>query len=635
LEDAAVIKSVWGENFLPFRKRVELPLENQGFVLVRGRNLVSAAADANGVGKTSVAHLISYNWFGEDLDGRKADAVACRFTDGPCVTHSEMEDDFSPWTITRGRRPATLKTTGIKGVLENEDSAVLQQKIEQRLGFGVRTFKNAVVFGQGAFDRFANADQAEAMRMLDEIQGVDFRDALGRAKAWRDDLRQKMDDLSSEHSQALIKRAAAEKSVTDLTGLRNSFEADKRGRLAALWVTEANAQRVLRDAEDAELIGSQILEAVEDLRAKSTAVEKAKTLVESCRAVETINRDAELRAVDAAKDLEARLDALFDAGSCPTCRQSVKQRKTVRKLFTPELERVNTAALQAIDTARLSTDAFNAAKARHASAVVDFEELAPVGGRGAAPYLAQLESWLSPAAKAQRVKAVVTARANADAVRRATLAEEATVWDGSAALATASATVRANAEVERLATEKLKRIEVAEKMAEYWVEAFGDRGIRSMLADGVAEFVNDRVAAHLEELAAGEATMKMSMQTELKKGGARERISFTPEWSWGGSGAGTGSGGQDRRMDLALFAAVQDLAESRSARPFPLKVWDEPGDALDARGQELFCQWVARQARVRGTGLLITHSQQIADGVTPDHVWTVVMDRGGARVEIE
>jgi ABC-type multidrug transport system ATPase subunit len=130
--------------------------------------------------------------------------------------------------------------------------------------------------------------------------------------------------------------------------------------------------------------------------------------------------------------------------------------------------------------------------------------------------------------------------------------------------------------------------------------------------------------------------MLMSAQTELKKGGARERISFTPVWDWGGAGPDDGSGGQDRRMDLAVFAAVQDLAENRSARPFPLKIWDEPGDALDARGQELFCQWVAEQARVRGTGLLITHSQQIADSVTPDHVWTVVMDPdGSSRVEIE
>jgi Fe-S cluster assembly ATPase SufC len=126
----------------------------------------------------------------------------------------------------------------------------------------------------------------------------------------------------------------------------------------------------------------------------------------------------------------------------------------------------------------------------------------------------------------------------------------------------------------------------------------------------------------------------MSATTDLKKGGARERISFKAEWAWGGDGPLDGSGGQDRREDLALFAAVQDLAESRSARPFPIKVWDEPGDSLDTRGQELFAAWVKAESRRRGTGLLITHSETLAGLIEPDHTWVVVMDKNGATVEV-
>ena len=83
-----------------------------------------------------------------------------------------------------------------------------------------------------------------------------------------------------------------------------------------------------------------------------------------------------------------------------------------------------------------------------------------------------------------------------------------------------------------------------------------------------------------------------------------------------------------------VFAAVQDLAESRSARPFPLKVWDEPGDNLDARGKEMFLRWVESEARARGTGLLITHDEAIASQADPDAVWTVILERDGARVEL-
>jgi energy-coupling factor transporter ATP-binding protein EcfA2 len=124
----------------------------------------------------------------------------------------------------------------------------------------------------------------------------------------------------------------------------------------------------------------------------------------------------------------------------------------------------------------------------------------------------------------------------------------------------------------------------------------------------------------------------MSAQTALKGGKTRESISFTTEWVWGGAGPDDGSGGQDRRKDLSIFAANQDLAETRSARPFPIKVYDEPFDALDPRGQELAVAWARRQASERGTILLITHSDGVASADV-DEVWTVVLDRDGARVE--
>jgi ABC-type lipoprotein export system ATPase subunit len=76
---------------------------------------------------------------------------------------------------------------------------------------------------------------------------------------------------------------------------------------------------------------------------------------------------------------------------------------------------------------------------------------------------------------------------------------------------------------------------------------------------------------------------------------------------------------------------MQDLAESRSARPFPLKAYDEPFDALDSRGKEMACAWLREQAKKR-TVLLITHSEELAGLANPDQTWTIVHDENGARV---
>ena len=152
--------------------------------------------------------------------------------------------------------------------------------------------------------------------------------------------------------------------------------------------------------------------------------------------------------------------------------------------------------------------------------------------------------------------------------------------------------------------------------------------------DSVAHFLNERLAAHLEVLGAGEGAVALSALSALKKGGTREKMSVSASWDGGAGTYAACSAGQTRRIDLALFGAIQDLAERRSARPFPLRIWDEAGDSLDSRGKELFAEWVRREARQRGTGFVVTHDREFGEMLQPDHVWTVVMDDGGSRVEM-
>lgn len=629
-----MIKSIAFENFLPFRKRVELPLADQGFVLVRGRNEISAAADANGVGKTSIMHAICYGLFGEDLKGRKADAVACRFTSEQCVVHVVLEDAKGEWTITRTRRPASLTVTGIDGVLENDDAAEIQRKIESRLGIGVRTFRNAVIFGQGTFDRFSQADQAEQMRMLDEIQGIDFRDDLARAKDWRDGLTTKLEEQN--RFLDTLQTGQLEKRIDELISARNFFEQNKATQRANL---EHQQTRMMESLNTLEAEEDQMVE----VHAMLTALKKADAIyleaVAEERKIRESARIAGLDALSAQQEedvLVADLNELVDGGACPSCRRPTKtkaEQARIRKLFEPELTKLSTAKYAAVGKAQnWETRERNATKVTE-TALADLEALVPEGEEPRT-FRGRLEAAASPQQAAVRATKVSALTIDLKGVAGQVEALAGSQWEGAPSLSAAQVELVAIRDAMRKTQIRVEKIEAMLAIAEYAVEAFGDRGLRSMMVDGIADYVNDRVREHLDVLAAGEATMVMSATTDLKKGGSKERISFKPEWSWGGNAKDDGSGGQDRRMDLAVFASVQDLAESRSARPFPLKAWDEPGDALDARGQELFVQWVAQQARTRGTGLLITHSIGIADAVTPDATWTVVLDDDGAHVEV-
>lgn len=622
------------DNVLPFRGRVELRLDNQGLVLIRARNEISAAADSNGSGKTSILHAICLGYYGIDLVGRKADAIACRFTEGRGLIEVHNVDELGEWGLCREFRSSKLTTWGIPGVAENEDITSLTEKIIQRLGIGLRTFKNAVVFGQGAFERFANAGQAEQMVMLDEIQGVDFREALSRTRDWRAQLQEQSRQASEAQRAAASRVDHVGRTIGILFNSRDTYEATRRSRVEKFVEAKSEA------AGRVDLIEQDTKRAREEaIQLKATSSEKSREVdldhdrvrfSDTLRRVEREAGECEGRL----HDLTGRLRELLKEGTCPSCRQPVKSRlKQIRKLFDPELKELGESDRAARSALKLATSNYIDVSGRHKTQLDVLRKMVPEGvdPQGHIGYLTRRCDERAVAKRSEDLQAARQELRRIDVDLDKTRAER---WSDQAALDAAVADREAALSEEQISSARVERIALAVAMADYWVEAFGDRGIRSMLVDGVADFVNERVAVHLEQLAAGEATLRMSAQTELKRGGARERISFTPEWSWGGSGAGTGSGGQDRRVDLALFAAVQDLAESRSARPFPIKVFDEPFDALDARGKELAVEWVRRAARDRGTALLVTHSEELAALAEPDRVWTVVMTAKGAHVEV-
>ncbi len=622
------------ENVLPFRGRIELRLDNQGLVLVRGRNEVSEAADSNGAGKTSLLHAICLGYFGVDLSGRRADAVACRFTEGPGIVEVHNEDALGAWGVRRQFRPSKLETWGIPGVAENEDIRALDEKVAQRLGLGLRTFKNAVVFGQGAFERFAGAGQDEQMKMLDEVQGVDFRGALERAKAWRGDLWEKLAAEKQVRSVAALALENLRQRLADLAAARDSFERVRDERVAQLRATgraaEARRDATRKELDSARAAGLRAVELeIEQAKVKESETERA--TVERARGMAVLEAQAATRRLN---DFEARLDALAKEAACPTCRQPIKSRTTaIRKLFDSDLARLTSEDVNAERVRGSAQRALDKCGERLLRQMAALGALIP-GGEDAERHIAGLRNLCAGVNIGRLERAIRDAEVEAERADAQAEDVQSGAWDGSVMFVSTERDLAALMASEGRSAGTAERIEAAIMVADWCVEALGDRGIRSLLADGMADFVNERVAAHLEVLAAGEATMRMSTQTELKKGGARERISFKTEWAWGGVGPLDGSGGQDRREDLALFAAVQDLAESRSARPFPIKIFDEPFDALDARGKELAAAWVRGIARARGTALLITHSDELAALAEPDVTWTVVMTREGAHVEV-
>lgn len=620
------IHSLQIEHFKTYRDRVEIPLDSLGLVLVKGQNDVSEASDSNGAGKSSlIVDAPSWILYGMTPTGLRGDEVACRFTKDQCIGSMTLEDENGIWTITRTRRPATLTVEGWDG----EDMKALQARIEQRLGRGFKTFKNTIVFGQGNFERFSQADQAEQIKMLDEIQGVDFTKPLARADTWRKSLQAKVESIQDsirndedgmgrmthtvsqlEQAQAQFDKNQAEK-VKELTG-RKARLIRERDQIHKL-LEDLNAQQ-----EEVKNL-RKLWDGIEEWRVKTQESERAAGIV-----VAQVEREHGL--LEAKKK---KLETMLLGGNCPSCRATFtpEASKKVREAYKAELaeaeDAYNSAALDADEAQQKwkNDDTFYK-KARKAWRYDTFD----------VSVINTLERQAGPEAVQRGEQEYKRLSRDIDALVKEIAQEKTREWEAAETLSDSRAALGAITTHLKESRIELQRSMTALKAAAYWVTAFGDRGIRSMLVDSVAGYLNDRLAYHLGKLAGGEVNVTVSALSMLKSGKTKEDLSITPTWAWGAAGVGLGSAGQDRRVDLALFAAMQDLAESRASRPFPMQVLDEPFDSIDQRGREAAVDWVMERKHEKGTIFLVTHSQELAASVNPDEEWTIVLDKEGSHL---
>lgn len=611
------------EHFRLFRSRVELPLREQGLVLVRGRNLVSEACGDNGVGKTGIVHALSYVCFGEDLDGQKADDVACEHTAEPCRVELELD---SGEVIVRGRRPKVLEIRGRGRKPAADDDREVQAEALQLLGFGVETFRNVLVLGQGMFDRFARADGPERMRVFSEVQGLDFRKAFKAAGDWRKTWALQ----ASDHERKLVglraRRGELAENVNALRERKALFKQERAAERAAFARRIADAVAAVKEADAAVQRSAKLRKHAETLRGRWERAAQMEDALSDLRTRAALAAYEHGRAKMKREALEAQLAEGFAAGECPSCLADLRGQAAQRALAARFEPRIRHARLE---------------ESKAEAVWKKLERDLGAGERGAATErgdltlsaLAEAEASCSQSVLAEQQRALASAKQALLRVKEE--AKAAGRWDGDEQLAAAEAGLdELDGEIAAVETAQARAGRTV-AAADYLIEAFGDRGIALDVLRENAGYLNERLAAHLEALTVGEASARIVPEVALKKGGVREGIGFEMAWSWGAGSYKRASEGQRARGDHAVFFAFQDLAESRCARPLPLKVWDEPEKHLDERGREMFCPWVMAEARRRGTGLLITHSPELAALIEPDHTWTVVLDRDGARVEAD
>lgn len=634
-----MIERVIATDFCCFED-LDRKLAKQGLTFIQGDHRDTAAANSNGVGKTTLYKAVTWCLYGVTVDDMKGDEVIRLGTKEALVTVT-LEDGDTTWYVTRTRRkgkPGLVvewETSDEPGVLRKVkgDKDALQNKVLDLLGLDFRAFKNTVLYGQNDSFKFADPRTKDTARkdMLHRICRTEpLQDCHVVAKERYKRQRKELDEVQNELARIDTQVEAIDLPV--ISTRRDEWEDQRTARTdqqtEAARRYKREAERMLRDAPDTAAMDERMAKMRTRYDAKKAAGEGLADVtvrVKELRAKFREHERAEAEATAEAGQYNKQIKRL-KGDRCPTCTAPLN--KGAPKGHIASLHE-QAGHYDGLATAAATNKAEVAKQGKDAAAE---QEAAEAANEAASDLRDDMDDLRDELEEAKGIEA-----------------EAETLIDKACQAVKDAKAIRAEAnphdEALRVAESKVKvlvaegeahedrRTELSEAAAytQFWVRGYSPQGLPSFVLDAVMPFLTDRTNEYLETLADGDITMSISTQRELKsqKDAVKDEISI--EWNIEGNEGVAKSGGQRTRMNLAMDMALMDLAATREGITLDLLMIDEALDGMDKVGTARAIQVLQKLRKRRGSIFVISHSDDMSEMF--EHGLVVVREDGVSRVE--
>lgn len=612
-------------NFMSVAGEETVRLDVQGLTLVNGKN---------GAGKsTRYSEAVVWALFGQTIRSLGADEMINRDANSCSVVLEIVDPDGNLYSIRREKSTKTAQTLAVERlsasgkaepVFMGANLAERQKQLENWLGIDYRTFINSVVFGQGLGAFFASGAMSDTDRkaIFDRIYGLDEYDsALVVAQMQASDLKEKLlvtqgDEESCrreiERLNSLIETTARDE-VSWLDGRKVGRERLVEVATKAQTGQSASTAEVTRSTEALEQVTKEEREFHRSLKENEydpTEVEQTEKFLAEQRDFVNAQVAQHTLFVGEIGRLERTVTNLEEGiakGICPTCNQpaGVEPLKLKRSAVASELgaTRDRKAELEQ-DLTQIKEDydllKTELASRKEAIAQVTSREQEFVRRRSdAAAACKTAGEW-----KRNAMQGLLDALENLklfDAEENPHTATLNSFRQNVGELTTAL----------DAAADQRKTLVWGAVATEFWVRAFGPKGIKAFMIESTLPELNRLANEHLFALTGGGFSVEIRATTALKKGTSAERLSVNVVNDKGALVYEGNSGGEKRRIDLAILLALQDLVLRRAKRGIAFSVFDEILDALD---DESILRAVAHlQTRARSENkptFLISHNSQ-------------------------
>lgn len=643
------------QNFLPIRE-LTLHLDNQGLVLVQGNNLDDDNFESNGAGKSSIPEGIVWVLYGKTIRGLTGDDVVNRKANKNCFGFIDLiDDDGSHYRVSRYRKHYEHKNSlyvykNNKNITpESEKSTVAF--ITQLLQMDYNTFISTILYSAKSF-KFTTATDAEMKQAFDTM--LDFeviKKCHILAKEKKTELLAEINILQLAIESKISQISSTQQQVEELEEKNKKYKRETQEK-----VQQINAE-IIELNDDTKVLNEEYQDQQEYLTTLVESMDKVVEVIDSLIPEETklqeccssikakimdINSNISVSnklKLSADKKFKELVEVLKDRTSlinnnCPVCGAKVTKKSLaqVSKEIEQQIEEYKNEILSLDSNIELLQQNLKSANDELKEYKESLDSLL-TNKRDFMNLKQEIQEDVSDV-KSQCSQIKTKVAHNSSLVKRLQLSVS-DLKNGSSnpykemILSGKKLIEQLDNEMGELETQ-LKDKNSHKDEYEFWISAFGNSGIKSNLLDSVTPFLNERANYYLQYLASDSMEVIFDTQTGLKSGEYREKFSITVLNKNGGKRYIANSSGEQKRVDLAVNMALQDLVASRSSKRINLVWYDEIFDALDDVGCERVIELL--QNSNKSSIFVTTHNSLLKSYF--DNIITVVKSGGFSKLEV-
>ena len=627
-------------NFLPFGPDgIEIYFDDYGQItLIQGCNLDIGSQEflaSNGVGKSSIFEIISYALYGQTVKRPKKldhDHVVNR------ISKSDMmvEVQFDDYRVVRTRKTNTNKVELWKSSNHLWDNSTkvtkgkgVQEQINEAIGLSHLAFCNVVVFDDSNTYSFLELDTEGKRKVIENLLGLDcFREYQDSAKKASKEQKLKIKDFERDYTHLKNSLQESINRIEQIQIQEENWRNTQKNKLAGLKarlhevtrsLSECNNHSALLEYQNAQeqagILGDNLTISQEKRTKLMAIIQEAEAnqdklgdgfdaLLSNKQSIQT-NLNQLNSTIQEAKRKLAELKNLNEGARCPTCHGTVNP-NNYGSVVQHERNIAEAALSQKLKEEELLTQAEEKISNRKANIAKLRENLAEAKKRLSAldmriasetKEMNKLLSLPKPilGVKEQTFESEIVSLKKQIEEKQVEITSETPYKE---ILEQAISDRDAKKIQSKLKGEELKEAEEKLPYYDFWVEAFGDKGIRKQVVDGIIPALNSRVSYWLQFLI--DSKIQLTFDNQLSETITRNGVEAYYHAM---------SNGEKRRINLAVSQAFAYVMMLNSGHCPSIVFMDEiTGGGIDNYGIEGIYNMIFELAKERQV-FVTTHNQ--------------------------